>query len=202
MVAGGEYSASDIHADQHGMITVIQCEFGLKRWPYWEPLSESDLRDVQQGVFQWESHPHHSVFLEPGDCLYMRPLTFHSPSGLRRSVLTGFMMWRKSMRTHIEAIIWLRNNPDWSNEFQVNELLPELYRIVRAVVAEQKDPDVWGPENDRCAFVKLARASQRESLLWPYVLLTRNRSLLTRNRCATAGRRGKSYVFAAAVLVS
>jgi hypothetical protein len=158
--AGGEYSASDIHADQHGTITAVRCESGLKLWPYWASLSFSDLEQVSSDCFDWNSHPHYTVFLRPGEYILMPPLLFHASISIERTILSGIQFWRKSMvKTHMEAVDWQRQNPAWSNENQAKELIPEVYRIVRAVNAEQRNPDIWGSKKDRIAFLKLAIVS-------------------------------------------
>jgi hypothetical protein len=199
MAAGGKYSASDKHADQHGMITGVRCESGLKLWLYWAPLSSSDLEEVARNRFDWNSHPHYITFLRPGEYIVMRPLLFHAPLSVEKTILSGIQFWRKSMvRAHMEAVVWQHHNPDWSNEFQAKELIPEVYRIARAVDAELEDPDIWGPEEDRITFFRLAMVSCARFI--PAKTLTRTRVLSMRSRCATAGRRTR-LVLKGAVLV-
>ena len=87
----------------------------------------------------------------------MPPLIFHQPVSAKETVLSGCQLWPQSMvKQHMEAVVWQCRNPDWSNENQGKELLPEVYLTSRAIDAERKDPDVWGPEGDRIAFFKLA----------------------------------------------
>ena len=105
-VAGGEYSASPLHADQHGMNTVVRCESGLKLWLYWAPLSSSDLEEVGHNRFNWNSHPHYIIFLRPGEYIVMRPLRFHGPLSVKKTILSGIQFWRKLMvKAHMEAVI-------------------------------------------------------------------------------------------------
>ena len=105
-VAGGEYSASPLHADQHGMNTVVRCESGLKLWLYWAPLSSSDLEEVGHNRFNWNSHPHYIIFLRPGEYIVMRPLLFHGPLSVKKTILSGIQFWRKLMvKAHMEAVI-------------------------------------------------------------------------------------------------
>jgi hypothetical protein len=96
----GAYSIFDRHCDQHAPIKTVKCEFGLKYWIFWDPLSEDQLRaaskeayckEYELGVayFDWLKHPRHSLLIRLGDAFAMIPLTFHLVLSLEPTLLIG-----------------------------------------------------------------------------------------------------------------
>lgn len=154
--AGAPYSITDRHCDQHAVITTVRCEFGLKYWIFWGPLSKDQRRaasaesrrkkhEPEGTYFNWLEQPHCGLLLRPGDEITMPPLTPHIAISLEPTLLVGWMTWRAPMMlSHLDGIQWLRSNLDESNDGQVEELFPKLYRLCHFMMSGCSLIN-WGP---------------------------------------------------------